>query len=208
MYSQTNELLKQEIQDQGVLFSVELVDEMQYAVVQTLQQIVQRCFNGVQAESLCRAHGIKRRDAEQLIANESALFCRHLGFKLTCAFQNLLETTSHRRAARQKQPVLDARILQTFAQVCSQEYREQISLLNRRFSLINGGNLVKDCSNPVSPLNLAAMVQSTVRETGLLVCDPDALYHAFTSLLSQGLPVIYKELNQFLVARGILPNLH
>lgn len=87
------------------------------------------------------------------------------------------------------------------------EFSEELWQLEKRFSSINGGEVITEHNNPVSPLQFCVAMRSTLSLVDLTNQSKLTAYKAFASLIYKYLEPLYGTTNDFFISEGILPNL-
>ena len=79
--------------------------------------------------------------------------------------------------------------------------------VNQRLSVINGGTVVEDSSNPIGPAPLCSAFRLSVREFDLNVQVKLIIYKLFDRYVMAGLEPLYDEVNAELIRAGVLPQI-
>ena len=82
-----------------------------------------------------------------------------------------------------------------------------LHLVNQRLSVISGGNVVEDASNPIGPAPLCQAFRSAVREFDLNVQVKLIIYKLYDRYVMAGLEPLYEEVNTELIRAGVLPQI-
>ncbi len=82
-----------------------------------------------------------------------------------------------------------------------------LHLVNQRLSVISGGNVVEDASNPIGPAPLCQAFRIAVREFELNVQVKLIIYKLFDRYVMSGLEPLYEEVNAELIKAGVLPQI-
>ena len=82
-----------------------------------------------------------------------------------------------------------------------------LHLVNQRLSVISGGNVVEDASNPIGPAPLCQAFRNAVREFELNVQVKLIIYKLFDRYVMSGLEPLYDEVNADLIRAGVLPQI-
>ena len=80
-------------------------------------------------------------------------------------------------------------------------------LVNQRLSVISGGNVVEDASNPIGPAPLCQAFRVAVREFDLNVQVKLIIYKLYDRYVMAGLEPLYEEVNTELIRAGVLPQI-
>ncbi len=79
--------------------------------------------------------------------------------------------------------------------------------VNQRLSVISGGNVVEDASNPIGPAPLCQAFRVAVREFELNVQVKLIIYKLYDRYVMAGLEPLYEEVNTELIRAGVLPQI-
>ncbi len=79
--------------------------------------------------------------------------------------------------------------------------------VNQRLSVISGGNVVEDASNPIGPAPLCQAFRVAVREFDLNVQVKLIIYKLYDRYVMSGLDPLYEEVNTELIRAGVLPQI-
>ncbi|MBL0164200.1 MAG: DUF1631 domain-containing protein [Xanthomonadales bacterium] len=82
-----------------------------------------------------------------------------------------------------------------------------LHLVNQRLSVISGGNVVEDASNPIGPAPLCHAFRVAVREFELNVQVKLIIYKLYDRYVMAGLDPLYEEVNTELIRAGVLPQI-
>ncbi|MEO7014028.1 MAG: DUF1631 domain-containing protein, partial [Dokdonella sp.] len=82
-----------------------------------------------------------------------------------------------------------------------------LHLVNQRLSVISGGNVVEDASNPIGPAPLCQAFRVAVREFELNVQVKLIIYKLYDRYVMSGLEPLYEEVNTELIRAGVLPQI-
>ncbi len=111
----------------------------------------------------------------------------------------------HMPSSQEKQQ--DSMAINRVIQDTLHHHQNALSQLNQRLAVARGGQRCEDRDNPLSPTALCLAFQHTVRQLEIEVRLRLELYEIFGHLLSENIDRFYRKVNQFLIAKGILPNL-
>lgn len=85
--------------------------------------------------------------------------------------------------------------------------RADLWFLSQRFSLLNGGHKIRDHNNPVSPLQFCHALRATLVGHPIQMREKLLAYKVFEGALHGNYSALLGEINDYLTAQGILPNL-
>jgi hypothetical protein len=88
------------------------------------------------------------------------------------------------------------------------EHKEDLWLLQKRLTFINGDIAVDESSNPLSPVQFFVALRSAYKLTPIDISAKVASYKVLASLIKQHYPNIINQANNGLIEAGILPELN
>ncbi|MEO0442557.1 MAG: DUF1631 family protein, partial [Pseudomonadota bacterium] len=97
--------------------------------------------------------------------------------------------------------------IKTIAHESNIEFQDELWRLEKRFGSINGGEVVNEHNNPVSPLQFCVALRSSLGLTSLNTVSKLIAYKVFASLIYKYLEPLYTTTNDYFSSEGILPNL-
>ena len=97
--------------------------------------------------------------------------------------------------------------IKTIAHESNIEFQDELWRLEKRFGSINGGEVVNEHNNPISPLQFCVALRSSLGLTGLNTTSKLTAYKVFASLIYKYLEPLYSTTNDYFISEGILPNL-
>jgi hypothetical protein len=97
--------------------------------------------------------------------------------------------------------------IKTIAHESNIEFQDELWRLEKRFSSINGGDLVNEHNNPIAPLQFCVALRSSLTLTSLNTESKLIAYKVFASLIYKYLEPLYTTTNEYFISEGILPNL-
>src|SRR5690554_2149128 len=142
-------------------------------------------------------------------------FSQHLGNGFVKFKNNSLHTlTGEERLNNTSLPPVEPSELEETIAITSithhanAQYSEHLWALNQRLALLKDGKRIDEPDNPVSPVQFCDALRRV-----LLSLDVDAHtkalgYKIFESEVIGQLTILYKDLNDYLIAQHLLPNLH
>lgn len=86
-------------------------------------------------------------------------------------------------------------------------YAESLWALNQRLAVLNNGEKVDDRSNPAGPVQYCESLRKSLQRTALSTKSKIIIYKLFDREVMVQLAEPLQEINQYLVGKGILPNL-
>ncbi|MBU3069458.1 DUF1631 domain-containing protein [Aestuariicella sp. G3-2] len=86
-------------------------------------------------------------------------------------------------------------------------YAESLWALNQRLAVLNKGEKVDDRSNPAGPVQYCESLRKSLQRTALSTKSKIIIYKLFDREVMVQLAEPLQEINQYLVGKGILPNL-
>lgn len=84
---------------------------------------------------------------------------------------------------------------------------EALWALNQRFALLNNGGKITESNNPCSPIQFCEALRKVLSSLDIDIKIKISGYKVFDQEVVSQLNTLYKELNQYLVAQNLLPNL-
>lgn len=87
------------------------------------------------------------------------------------------------------------------------QFAEVLWALHQRLALLQGGDKIDERSNPVSPIQFCDNVRRVLQELKLDARTKVLGYKKFEQTVIQPLAQLYQNLNELLIAEGVLPNL-
>ncbi|MGH1440982.1 MAG: DUF1631 family protein [Cellvibrionaceae bacterium] len=97
--------------------------------------------------------------------------------------------------------------IKTIAHESNIEFQDGLWRLEKRFGSINGGEVVNEHNNPISPLQFCVALRSSLALTSLNTESKLTAYKVFASLIYKFLEPLYSTTNEYFISEGILPNL-
>lgn len=85
--------------------------------------------------------------------------------------------------------------------------RTDLWFLSQRLSVLNSGRKVRDNNNPLSPLQFCYALRATLSEHPIQIREKLLAYKVFEGSLHGNYAALVAEINEYLAAQGILPNL-
>ena len=98
-------------------------------------------------------------------------------------------------------------LLSTMVQAADNELAEPLWALNQRMALLNGGEPVREASNPAAPVQFCESLRKACKLIPMSIPAAKTVLNTFGAQLSQLSAEVVGETNHYLSEQGVMPNL-
>lgn len=190
---------------------LDIADDCKASIEKELEHHIARATSNQANISACEA-------ASNYDKNKHAIaetFCQQLDHSFNQFLDNTLNT--HLKEGKPQTNVwslLDDQILEesiainTATTEINNENKDKLWQIEQRLSAINGGTIIDDSNNPISPIQFFVALKSALSNGLASTATKNLCYKMLKAVLQQHYPALLNKANAYFISKGVLPDLN